>query len=381
MKKICFITTISGTLQSFVLNTAIYLHEHTDWDITFICNDDPGFAASLPEYIHYIPVTMERGISATGFKAMARMRRIFKEQHFDLIQYSTPNAACYASIAGRFAGVPVRLYCQWGLAYVGMSGLKRTVFKLIEKMVCRLSTWVEPDSFGNLDFSHSEGLYPDSKGSVIWHGSASGVSLNKFDISRREEWRAEIRSKHAIPADAPAFIFVGRITRDKGINELLQAWKRLSAKYADARLILVGNLENEELLDAELLRWSQEDPAVIYAGYSNEVEKYFAASEVYVLPSYREGFGSAVVEAEAMGLPVIVTDIPGPTDAMQRDVTGLTVAKADAADLQRAMETLLTDVPMRTRMGAAAFEWASQNFEQQQLFAHILEDRKTLLGD
>lgn len=121
------------TIKAFVLDTAKYLHEKGDFDISFICNNDEEFVASLPEYIHCYSVSMERGISLGGFKAMFAMKRIFKEQKFDLVQYSTPNASCYASLAAWLAKIPVRLYCQWGIAYVGFSGIKRKIFKLEEK--------------------------------------------------------------------------------------------------------------------------------------------------------------------------------------------------------------------------------------------------------
>ena len=135
MKKICFVTTISGTLDSFVSNTAKYIHENTDWDITFICNYDKQFEEKLPDCIHYIPVKMERGINLGGIKAIAELKRIFKREKFDLIQYSTPNASLYASVAGKLAKVPVRLYCQWGMVFVGFSGIKRRIFKLMEQFI------------------------------------------------------------------------------------------------------------------------------------------------------------------------------------------------------------------------------------------------------
>ena len=162
VKKICFITTISGTLRSFVVSTAEYLHQEAGYDITFICDNDETFAASLPSYAHYVPISMKRGISFGGIGAMLKMAKVFRREKFDMVQYSTPNASLYAALASKLAGVPVRLYCQWGMAYVGFHGIKRAVFKSIEKLVCRLSTWIEPDSFGNLKFSHSEGLYPFS---------------------------------------------------------------------------------------------------------------------------------------------------------------------------------------------------------------------------
>ena len=379
MKKICFVTTISMTLKAFVLDTAKYLHENGGYDISFICNDDEQFAAFLPEYIHYYPIPMERGISLGGLKAMRAIKKIFKEQKFDIVQYSTPNAACYASLAAWMAKIPVRLYCQWGIAYVGFQGIKRKIFKLEEKMVCKLSTWVEPDSFGNLSFSHKEGLYPENKGSVIWNGSASGVNLKKFDVSHKDEWKEEIRKKYNIPENAKVFVFIGRVTKDKGINELFSATKKLFEEYKDAYLLMVGPNENSGSVDQELYDWSVNEKRVIYCGFTNEVEKYLSASDVYVLPSYREGFGSAVIEAESMQVPVIISNISGPTDAMQENVTGLVVKKGSAEDLLKAMSQLYKNSDLRARLGKNAFEFAVKNFEQKELFRRILEDRNELV--
>lgn len=359
MKKICLITTISGTLRSFVVGTAEFLHRKAGYDVTFICDNDDAFAASLPPYMHYIPIPMKRGVSLGGIGAMLKMVKVFRRERFDMVQYSTPNASLYAALAAKLAGVPVRLYCQWGMAYVGFHGIKRVIFKRIEKLVCTLSTWVEPDSFGNLKFSHAEGLYPENKGSVIWNGSASGVNLNKFDNSQKPVWRAEIREKYAIPDDAIVFGFVGRITRDKGINELLAAFKAFLQKNSGAYLLIVGNPELSPAVDMSLYQWAQEQAHTIFCGRTSTVEKYLAAMDAYILPSYREGFGMVVVEAEAMGVPVIVTDIPGPTDAMIPDETGLVVKKADVDSLVSAMEALAASPETRQRFGLAAHKLAA----------------------
>lgn len=379
MKKICFITTVSGTLKAFVLNTAKYIHENTDWDITFICNYDKQFEEKLPDYIHYIPVKMERGINLGGIKAIAELKRIFKKERFDLIQYSTPNASLYASVAGKLAKVPVRLYCQWGMVFVGFSGIKRRIFKLMEKFICKLSTWIEPDSKSNLKFSHEQGLYPEDKGSVIWNGSASGVNLQKFDISQKSDYRKAIRSQYQIPEDAFVYGFVGRITRDKGINELLSAFKQLSPE--NSYLMLVGREEINKNIDFDLFNWSKSAENVIYTGSTSVVEQYLSAMDVYILPSYREGFGSGVIEAEAMGLPVIVSNIPGPTDAMLKDETGLVVEKADVRSLKEAMEIIRDDGELYQSLASKSHSFAEENFEQGKLFEHILEDRKKLLGE
>lgn len=378
MKKICFITTIPLTLNTFVLNTAKYLHENTDWDISFICSDENDFGLSLPKYIHYFPVQMERGISIAGVKAMLEMKRIFKREKFDLIQYSTPNASLYASMAGKLAHVPVRLYCQWGLVFVGFQGLKRKIFQMEEEYVCHLSTHIEPDSNSNLNFAHEIGLYPESKGSVIWNGSACGVNLTKFDISNKEEYRKDIREQLDIPEDAFVYGFVGRITRDKGVNELLEAYKKLND---DSYLIMVGPSEVDETINQELYTWASENEKIKFTGYTTVVEQYLSAMDCYILPSYREGFGMGVVEAEAMGVPVIVTDIPGPTDAMIDNETGIVVQKADVESLYNAMISIREDKVRYFAMAEKTHDFAVNNFEQKQLFNYILEDRKKLLGE
>jgi glycosyltransferase involved in cell wall biosynthesis len=381
MYKVCFVTTISLTLKTFVLEFAKAMHETGDFEIHFVCDHDVDFAEKLPEYIHYNPIPMKRGISPDGLKAIWKMYQYFKKEKFDLIQYSTPNASCYAAIAARMAGIPCRLYCQWGIAYVGFRGLKRWIFKQVEKMVCRCSTKIEPDSYGNLRFSHKEKLYGAEKSCVIWNGSASGVNLCKFDITQKTCWRKDIRDQYGIPEKAVVYTFIGRITRDKGINELFEASKRLMASQPDAYLLLVGPLEKSRSVDAALYQWSQEEKRVIYIGYTNRVEQYLAASDVYVLPSYREGFGSAIIEAEAMGVSVIASDIPGPADAMVHEKTGVLTSKADAQKLYEQMLIMYKNANRRTEYGNNGAVFARESFEQTELFKRMLVDRYAQIGE
>ena len=381
MKKICFISTIPSTLRTFVLKTAIYLHENTDWDISFICSEDEEFASELPEFIHYFPVPMERGISISGIKSMMQMKKIFVKEKFDLIQYSTPNASLYAALAGKLAGIPVRLYCQWGMVYVGFEGIKRQVFKAIEKIVCKLSTWIEPDSVSNLNFAHEENLYPQTKGSVIWNGSACGINLEKFDISQKIKYRKDIREKYNFPEDSFVYGFVGRITKDKGINELLAAFKQIYESNSNVYLMMVGTTEKDDTVEESLFLWSKKCEHVIYTGFIDIVEQKLSAMDTYILPSYREGFGMGVVEAEAMGVPVIVTSIPGPVDAMKENETGIVVKKGSIKELLRAMKKLYEDKHIRKEYSSNAYDFAINNFEQKKLFGKILLDRKRLLGE
>lgn len=377
MKKICFITTIPLTIKTFILKTAEYIHNNTDWDISFICSNDDAFKEMLPEYIHFFPVQMERGISLGGIKAMFKMKEIFTREKFDLIQYSTPNASLYASLAGKMAGIPVRLYCQWGMAYVGFQGIKRKIFKVEEKLVCSLSTHIEPDSNSNLIFSHEQGLYPESKGNVIWNGSACGVNLEKFDVQKKNKYRIAVRDKYSISSDAFLFGFVGRITKDKGINELLAAFKEICT--GSEYLMLVGPEEIDNSVETDLITWAKNSNNVIFTGYTNVVEQYLSAMDCYILPSYREGFGMGVVEAEAMGVPVIVTNIPGPIDAMIDGVTGIVVEKKNVNSLKDAMVKMLTDPEYLEQLTSKCVGFVETKFEQDTLLEFILNDRKKLL--
>lgn len=374
MKRICFVTTVPGTIRAFILPLAEYMHENTKWDISFICSDNENFEKSLPEYIHFYPVHMARGISLAGIKAMFQIKKILKKEKFDMVQYSTPNASLYTAMAAKSAKIPIRLYCQWGIAYVGFNGLKREIFKTVEKFVCGLSTYVQPDSKSNLNFARSEGLYSEKKSSVIWNGSACGVSLDKFNIQRKNEYRSYIREKYNIGRNTFVYIFIGRVTRDKGINELLSAFKKLND---DSVLFLIGKNEVDTSVNRELYDWSLENKNIIYTGNVDDVERYLSASDCYVLPSYREGFGMSVIEAEAMGVPVIVTDIPGPVDAVIDNKTGLLVKKADENSLLDAMKKIRK--LNYQEMGKEGHKFVSDNFEQKQLFDKIIESRNELL--
>ena len=186
MKKICFVTTVSITIKSFLLQFKDYLVDN-DYDVTFICNTDESMYELCNERVHYIPVPMKRGVGLDGLSVINKLTKIFKENKFDIIQYSTPNAALYASIASKKADCANRLYCQWGIRYMGFDGgIKRMIFKQIEKIVCEKSSIIECESNSIYQFSVAEKLYPASKASVIWNGSAKGLNLEAYDISKKD---------------------------------------------------------------------------------------------------------------------------------------------------------------------------------------------------
>ncbi len=377
--KICLIATVPMTVRAFLIPIAQYYRANTDWDISLICDYDPNLEEEMPEGVRYIPIAMKRGVDWSAIGPIRRMVSVFRREQFDLVQYCTPNASFYASIAARIAGIPVRLYCQWGMVYVSMRGLKRSIFKTVEKIICHNSTWVEPDSFGNLAFSHREGLYPENKGSVVWNGSTGGIDLTQYDITRKQEWREAIRAQYGIPQDAVVYGFVGRITGDKGINELYQAFRELLKTRPDAYLIMIGGADKQATIRSDLRTWAEQEPHVVFCGPQSQIQRYYAAMDVHVLPSYREGFGSVIIEAEATEVPVITTAIPGPLEAMCPGKTGLSIPKQDVPALREAMEILHDDPLLRQNMGRAGREYVAERFEISRFYQYTLADRKSLI--
>ena len=380
MYKICFVTTVYLTFHCFLKNFSEYLFRSDEYDISLICNPEEGLEKDLPRFVHYYPVKMERGISLSALSAVKEIKHILMEQHFDIVQYSTPNAAFYTSIAAKKAKTPVRLYCQWGIRYMGFEGIRRSIFKYLEKKTCRNSTYIEAESHNIRRFSLQEKLYDENKSCVIWNGSASGVDLTKFDISKKPVWRKDIREKYGINYDEVVFAFAGRLTADKGVNELLEAFRTLSSVNKKVRLMIMGGIDNRSTIKDELYAFAENSDQVILTGSVDDIERYYAASDVFVAPSYREGFGLVVVEAEAMGLPAIVSDVPGQVDAIMPNVTGLLCAVKDSVSLCDAMTVMTENSEQRKEMSQSALNFAISNFEQNQLFSFLKIHRDELIG-
>jgi glycosyltransferase involved in cell wall biosynthesis len=380
-KRICFVATLAVTLKAFVFPQAKYLLEN-GWDVTFICAEDENFHKELSKNINYIPLPIKRGIHFFDVpKIIFKLYKIFKNEHFDLVQYSTPNATFYAATAAWLAGIPVRLYAQWGIRYVGFNGLMRNIFKLIEIWCCYCSTIIEPDSLSNLEFSIKEGLYSRDKGHVIWNGSACGIDLERFNIFQKEKWRTEYREKLKCDSHNLIIGFVGSIRRDKGCNELIAACSSLFSEMPLTRLLLIGDKNFYGTIDKNLRDWIELSNQVIYVPPNNQIPQYMACMDIFVLPSYREGFGLVIIEAEAMGVPAVVSDVPGPIDAVKDKETGLVVPVRSASALAEALQILITDFDKRNFYSTEATSFARENFEQKEFLLHALADKEKLLAE
>ena len=376
MYKICYVVTIPLTIESFFIPQLQYLAAN-GFDVTVVCSNDSNLQEKLGECIRFHPIDIPRGISVGGsIYALKTLTRFFKKEKFDLIQYSTPNAAFYSSIAARAAGCKIRNYHLMGLRYLGASGLGRMILKTLEKITCHNSTSIECVSQSNMEMGIKEGLFPEEKVTVVWNGSTGGVDLSRFDFSKRQQWRREIRKELGYSGSDFVYGFVGRITKDKGIDELLSAFLELKD---NSKLLLVGDIEKDNHLDVELLAKAQRNSNIKFHSFVSDIERYYAAIDVLVLPSYREGFGNVVIEAGAVGTPAIVSDIPGPTDTIDEGKTALVVPAKDSAALAEAMK--LIRKMDNIAMGQNAAELAKEKFDSNVLCEKILERKRVLLGE
>lgn len=377
MKKICYITTISATL-GFLKSQMEYMGDR-GYEVCAISSYDDNNTKKFGKNVKFIPIEIARGISPlTLGKSVLELTRVLKKEKFDIVQYSTPNAAFVASIAAKLAGVKIRNYHLMGFRYLGANGILRYILKCIERFTCKLSTHIECVSKSNLELGIEEKIFKPEKACVVWNGSTGGVDLKRFDIHKREEWRKEIRESLGYADDDFVFGFIGRVTKDKGINELLQAFLSIPDS---AKLLIMGSAEGLDTLDKELLKKAKVNNDIKFHGAVSDVEKYFAAIDVLVLPSYREGFGNVIIEAAAVGTPAIISNIPGPIDAVIPEETAKLVEVRSVPSLKTAMEEFLEDKNLAKKMSVCAYKFVLNNFDSEKLNVKILERKSVLLGN
>lgn len=380
MKKICAISTLPGTINSFMLGNLKYVSEH-GYESYCICGIGEGLSNEVLGNVKYYPINeMKWGIMSPLelYRCIKTLYKIFKREKFDIIQYATSNAAFCASIAGWLAKVPVRINCQWGIAYPIYKGWKRWLFYYSTKIICKLSTSVQPDSKGNLQFSIEHRLYPKEKGCVLYNGSACGVDLEKYDITKRKEWRNYIFKQYDLGKYKIIYGFVGRVVVEKGINELLKAFLNLNC--SDACLLVVGSLNDVQRLDQSLYNKAQESTNIIFVGSVSNTAMYYAAIDFLILPSYQEGFGMTILEAAGVGTPSIITNIKGPTDLIKEGVNGMICDPKSVDSLQMVMRKAYDlDSDEYTLMADNAYRIAKQDFDSKIFKQLFLENRNELL--
>lgn len=380
--KICALTTISKTMDWFIVDSMRNLSKN-GYEVTLICNMDNGFVERNSDYAKCINLPMSRGVSIKDLIKMPFvLRKIFKENEFDLIYYTSPNASLYASVGGVLAGIKIRVYNQCGLRYVAFSGIKRKIFWFIEKMTCSLSTTIRSQSPLNMQFAIDEKLCRAEQISVVGIGGTTGVSLSQCDNFDHEEAKIKLRKKYGISENAFVYGYVGRINADKGINELITAFSKLQEEYSNIYLVLVGMLDDANPIKDENLHLAQNNAHIIMTGNvpPEQVYPHMAMFDVLTHPTYREGFGKVLQEAMGMKLPIITTDVPGPSEVVERNISGLLVKAQNVEALLEGMEHLYKNEEFRNTIAIEGRKRAERYFDRPIMLNNTLKDLNQVMG-
>jgi glycosyltransferase involved in cell wall biosynthesis len=348
--------------------------------VLVVCSPEPGDEAirSLPG-IDYEPLAIARPISPLrDVRALWQLTRLLRRARPDVLHSTTPKAGLLVALAGRLARVPVRLHTFTGQPWAEQAGPVRWIAQAADWLVVRLNTRCYADSRSQRDDLVARRLASCDRLHVLGPGSLSGVDLSVFDRERLAPAAISTRRELGIADGARVIVFVGRLTRDKGVAELVEAFASVRDRCPDTVLLLVGPDDARAPLPAAVRERIAADPRILTPGYTAEPQRFIAAADLLCLPSYREGFGSVVIEAAALGIPAVGTRIVGLSDAIVDGVTGVLVPPRDMTALAQSLADLLEDGERRLRMGEAARERARAEFDARRISRLLLDEYEAL---
>ena len=324
--------------------------------------------------VHGVP--MERRITPVrDLVALARMVRVLGRVRPTIVHAHTPKGGVLGMVAASVARTPARVYTVHGLPYMTASGWRRWLLKVTERVSATLAHQVLCVSPSIREVAIRDGICAPAKIGVIGRGSVNGLDAEgvfnpeRFDAADR----GALREKLGIPMRAPVLGFVGRVVRDKGVHELARAWEGVRESFPDAHLVIVGERETEDAVAPEVVGTLRDDPHVHLTGGVDDTAAYYAVFDVLVLPTHREGFGTVNLEAAAMALPVVSTDIPGVRDSVDDGRTGMLVAPGNAGALRDALVRYLGDPELRRSHGRAGRERVLRDFRQPDIWRDTLQ--------
>lgn len=331
------------------------------YEVVAVSSDGPELERVRQAGARTIAVEMERHISPLkDLKSLWQMITVFRREKPAMVHSMTPKAGLICMMAGKLIGVPVRVHTFTGLVFPTSKGLKRRILMFTDWLTCTCATHIIPEGEGVKRDLLENGITRKPI-KVLGYGNCRGIDLNKFDRTPDVITAAEKLRR----PDMFTFIAIGRLVGDKGINELVEAFKKLNKELPDTRLLLVGPFEPDlDPIKPDTIQEIESNPAIDSVGCQKDVRPWLAASDCHVLASYREGFPNVVIEAGSMGLPQIVTDINGANEIIIEGRNGTIVPSKDSEALYAAMRRMATDAPWRTSLAANAREMIATRYEQ-----------------
>lgn len=310
-------------------------------------------------------------------KAVYQLYRFFKKEKPLIVHTHTPKAGTVGMLAAKLAGVPHRLHTIAGLPLMEAKGTKRRVLNLVEKITYACATKIYPNSFGLQEIILQEQFCSAGKLKVIGNGSSNGIDTSHFNTTNYSAGQnSTLKEELHIQTSDFVFVFVGRLVGDKGINELVSAYKGFPAHV---KLLLVGPFEPElDPLQTATLQEIEHNANIITVGYQQDVRPYFAIADALVFPSYREGFPNVVLQAGAMALPSIVTNINGCNEIISEGENGVIIPVKDADALRLAMQRISEDEILYAKLKKNARKRIVDHYEQKVVWEAILAEYKSI---
>jgi glycosyltransferase involved in cell wall biosynthesis len=331
--------------------------------------------------VRYAPIPVRREISPLhDLLSLWRYYRLIQKVRPTLTDVGTPKAGLLGGVAAWVSGVPCRIYTLFGLRLETTTGLKRILLSITERIACACAHRVICVSPSLRQRAIDLKLVSADKTVVLGSGSVRGIDVKRFspDVIQAAQ-KEELAQRLGISADAPVIGFVGRLTRDKGIRELLTAFSQLRVKWPALRLLLVGDLEDGDPLEAIVWQQMETDSGIVRVGFVTDTTPYYALMDVLALPTYREGLGYVPLEAQACGIPVVTTSATGAVDSVVDGVTGFQVPVGNCEALADRIDQLLSDPELRSRMGQRGRERVVREFRYEVVGRALIEEYDRLL--
>ena len=386
MKKLIRITTVPLSLK-VLLKGQLRFMASNGFDVKGVSSEGEELReVHENEGIAVEAITMSRKITPfQDLKSLWEMWNFLRKEKPQIVHTHTPKAGIIGMLAARLAGVPHRLHTVAGLPLMEATGTKRKILNFVEKLTYSSATRVYPNSKGLYDFILQNNFTQSNKLKIIANGSSNGIDTAFFSPDQVTELeRVTLREKLNIQPNDFVFVFVGRIVSDKGINELIKAFSELQAvennEPTGIKLLLVGGLENDlDPLNPETLAEINQNKDIISVGFQQDVRSFFAIADVLVFPSYREGFPNVVMQAGAMGLPSIVSDINGCNEIIIEGENGLIIPPKNVEKLKEKMLTLAKDKNLYTKLKGNSRRMIENRYEQSVVWNALLEEYEGLL--
>ena len=378
MKKLIRITTVPISLEKLLENQARFFKSHYEV-ILVSAQEDQLEAVAKDQGVAFFPLQMTRKIMPLqDLRCLMQLIRFLRQEKPHIVHSHTPKAGIIGMLAAFIARVPVRMHTVAGLPLMEAKGLKKRILCAVERLTYRCATHVYPNSKGLMDFIQKKHLAEKTPLQIIGKGSSNGIDTTYFNADAiSAEVVEKCQKKWAIAQDDFVFLFIGRLVGDKGINELVAAFEQLSSKLHKVKLLLVGPQEPTlDPLAKSTIKAIDQNPSIISTGYQQDVRPFLKMAQVFVFPSYREGFPNVALQAGAMGVPCIVSDINGCNEIIEDEANGFVVPPKQVQPLTKKMQSLYEDAEKRNTFIQRTQTRIATNFERAQYWKLLLAEYK-----